>query len=141
MDDQFKINGTIWPSIGSQTVSCTIVSNNNARISFLTHPTSHFHRTEYDAYRSDLDFYTTAPKTDVNQSRQRETKDKYDKQKQDFERLRADVQIKIKFLDENRVRVKERLRDCRRFFSFTIFFWTLLVAEALNEFLFFVVCT
>ncbi len=30
-------------------------------------------RLEYDAYRSDLDFYSSAPKTDVNAAKQRET--------------------------------------------------------------------
>ena len=63
-----------------------------------------FCRVEYDAYRSDLEFYATAPKTEVNQNGQRETQEKFERQKEDFEKLRSDVQIKLKFLDKNRVR-------------------------------------
>ena len=59
---------------------------------------------EYDAYRSDLEFYATAPKTEVNQNGQRETQEKFERQKEDFEKLRSDVQIKLKFLDKNRVK-------------------------------------
>lgn len=63
---------------------------------------------EYDAYRSDLEFYATAPKTEVNQNGQRETQEKFERQKEDFEKLRSDVQIKLKFLDKNRVRMSNR---------------------------------
>ena len=42
--------------------------------------------------------------TEVNQRKQRETREIFERQKQEFERLRSDVQIKLKFLDENRVR-------------------------------------
>lgn len=65
-------------------------------------------RTEYDAYRSDLDYYLSAPKTDVNLAKQRETEEVFNKQKLEFERLRSDVQIKLKFLDENRVKVMHK---------------------------------
>ena len=64
---------------------------------------SSLRRVEYDAYRSDLEFYATAPKTEVNQNGQRETQEKFERQKEDFEKLRSDVQIKLKFLDKNRV--------------------------------------
>jgi len=65
-------------------------------------------RMEFDAYRSDLDYYAQAPKTDVNAAKQRETKATFERQKAEFERLRADVQIKLKFLDENRVKVMHK---------------------------------
>jgi hypothetical protein len=39
----------------------------------------------------------------VNIAKQRETEEMFQKQKQEFEKLRSDVQIKLKFLDENRV--------------------------------------
>ena len=60
-------------------------------------------RLEFDAYRSDLDFYASAPKTEVNQNHQRDTQERFERQKEDFEKLRSDVQIKLKFLDKNRV--------------------------------------
>ena len=60
-------------------------------------------RTEYDAYRSDLEYYNSAPKTEINLAKKTETEDVFNRQKLEFERLRSDVQIKLKFLDENRV--------------------------------------
>lgn len=65
-------------------------------------------RVEYDAYRSDLEFYATAPKTEVNQNGQRETQEKFERQKEEFEKLRSDVQIKLKFLDKNRIKVMNK---------------------------------
>jgi hypothetical protein len=62
-----------------------------------------YFRVEFDAYRSDLAYYSSAPQTEVNLSKQRETEEAFDRQKQEFEKLRSDVQIKLKFLDENRV--------------------------------------
>ena len=50
-----------------------------------------------------MEFYATSPKTEVNIAKQRETEEMFQKQKQEFEKLRSDVQIKLKFLDENRV--------------------------------------
>ena len=60
-------------------------------------------RVEYDAYRSDLDYYREAPKTEVNQMKLGETEASFNAKKTEFEKLRSDVQIKLKFLDENRV--------------------------------------
>ena len=75
------------------------------RLNRIIIPPSSLRRVEYDAYRSDLEFYATAPKTEVNQNGQRETQEKFERQKEDFEKLRSDVQIKLKFLDKNRVRM------------------------------------
>jgi len=65
-------------------------------------------RTEYDAYRSDLEYYNSAPKTEINLAKKTETEDVFNRQKLEFERLRSDVQIKLKFLDENRVKVMHK---------------------------------
>jgi len=65
-------------------------------------------RTEYDAYKSDLDYYNSAPKTDINLTKKTETEETFNLQKLEFERLRSDVQIKLKFLDENRVKVMHK---------------------------------
>jgi len=65
-------------------------------------------RVEYDAYRSDLEYYATAPKTEVNQLKQAETLASFNNKKAEFEKLRSDVQIKLKFLDENRVKVMQK---------------------------------
>ena len=41
----------------------------------------------------------------VNQLKQAETLASFNNKKAEFEKLRSDVQIKLKFLDENRVKV------------------------------------
>ena len=60
-------------------------------------------RVEYDAYRTDLEFYAAAPKTEASQMKLSETQVSFNNKKAEFEKLRSDVQIKLKFLDENRV--------------------------------------
>merc|ERR1719242_2889841 len=64
-------------------------------------------RIEYDAYRTDLEFYSSARETEVNQLRLVETQLRFNEKKNEFEKLRSDVQIKLKFLDENRVKVMQ----------------------------------
>ena len=49
----------------------------------------------------------------VNQLKQAETLASFNNKKAEFEKLRSDVQIKLKFLDENRVKVA--------FFSWNIY--------------------
>ena len=49
----------------------------------------------------------------MNQLKQAETLASFNNKKAEFEKLRSDVQIKLKFLDENRVKVA--------FFSWNIF--------------------
>ena len=60
-------------------------------------------RIEYDAYRTDLEFYASARDTEINQLRLAETQLRFNEKKIEFEKLRSDVQIKLKFLDDNRV--------------------------------------
>ena len=44
-----------------------------------------------------------APKTDSSTTKILEAQQSFQQQKDNFEKLRSDVSIKIKFLDENRV--------------------------------------
>lgn len=60
-------------------------------------------RIEYDAYRTDLELLSQAPRTDINTARLEEAQQSYELHKVNFEKLRSDVSIKLKFLDENRV--------------------------------------
>lgn len=60
-------------------------------------------RVEYDAYRTDLELLTQAPRTDTNIARLEEAQQIFQQQKENFEKLKSDVAIKIRFLDENRV--------------------------------------
>ena len=62
-------------------------------------------RVEYDAYRTDLEFYAAAKETEANQQKVTELQVSFNNKKTEFEKLRADVQIKLKFLDENRVSI------------------------------------
>ena len=66
-------------------------------------------RVEYDAYRTDLEYYKeTAAKTPSTAVKVAEVEQSFDLKKNEFEKLRSDVQIKLKFLDENRVKVMQK---------------------------------
>lgn len=58
---------------------------------------------EYDAYRTDLELLIQAPRTEATSQRLEEAQVSFDRHKDDFEKLRSDVVVKLKFLDENRV--------------------------------------
>merc|ERR1739848_685890 len=62
-------------------------------------------RVEYDAYLTDLEFYAAAKETEANQQKVNELQVSFNNKKTEFEKLSADVQPKLKFLDENRVKV------------------------------------
>ncbi|XP_012284994.1 arfaptin-2 [Orussus abietinus] len=66
-------------------------------------------RREYDAYRTDLEILAQVAKSDPNSmARMEEAQSSYEQHKQNFEKLRSDVSIKLKFLDENRVKVMHK---------------------------------
>lgn len=61
-------------------------------------------RVEYDAYRSDHQYYSqTTPTSSAATFKAEEAKKAYEKQKEKFERIRSDLTIKLKFLEENKV--------------------------------------
>ena len=60
-------------------------------------------RIEYDAYRKDLETTETGPRTAATASKAEEAKQQFDVQKEKFDRLRDDLAIKLKFLNENKV--------------------------------------
>lgn len=61
------------------------------------------HRIEYDAYRADMESLQLGPKDATTQAKLHESQLKYERQKQKFDKLRQDVAVKLKFLDENKV--------------------------------------
>ncbi|XP_015598125.1 arfaptin-2 isoform X2 [Cephus cinctus] len=66
-------------------------------------------RIEYDAYRTDLEALALVAKTDASSAaRMEEAQSNYEQHKQNFEKLRSDVSIKLKFLDENRIKVMHK---------------------------------
>eukprot|EP00092_Neocalanus_flemingeri_P100204 GFUD01127968.1.p1 GENE.GFUD01127968.1~~GFUD01127968.1.p1 ORF type:complete len:318 (+),score=111.08 GFUD01127968.1:115-1068(+) len=85
--------------------SVNTIANKTMEDSLLTVKQYETARVEYDAYRTDLEFYTAAKETEANQMKLSETQLSFNNKKAEFEKLRSDVQIKLKFLDENRVKV------------------------------------
>lgn len=59
-------------------------------------------RIEYDAYRMDLENSKPEPTSPTISA---ESQKSFDKHKENYEKLRADITVKMQFLDENRVRV------------------------------------
>lgn len=60
------------------------------------------YRIEYDAYRTDLEILSQS-RSEANGARLEEATQLFEQHKTNFEKLRSDVTIKLKFLDENRV--------------------------------------
>lgn len=60
-----------------------------------------YSRIEYDAYRMDLE--NSKPEVAAPAVVTEETQKNFDKHRETYEKLRADVAIKMQFLDENRV--------------------------------------
>ena len=60
-------------------------------------------RIEYDAYRTDLESTQAGPRTAGTALKAEEAKQQFDVQKEKFDRLRGDLAIKLRFLEENKV--------------------------------------
>lgn len=65
-------------------------------------------RVEYDAYRTELETLTLAPRSTSTIAKQGAAEVNFNKQKEIYERLRQDVGVKLQFLDENRVKVMQK---------------------------------
>ncbi|ESP02738.1 hypothetical protein LOTGIDRAFT_171807 [Lottia gigantea] len=65
-------------------------------------------RLEYDAYRSDMDYLSQSPKDSAMVQKLDDSRRKFEEHKLKFERLRGDVNIKLKFLEENKVKVMHK---------------------------------
>ncbi|GAB6023894.1 Arfaptin-2 [Chamberlinius hualienensis] len=65
-------------------------------------------RVEYDAYRTDLELLTQASMSESNIAKLDEANRNFAVHKERFDRLRQDVAIKMKFLDENKVKVMHK---------------------------------
>nr|CAH0099970.1 unnamed protein product [Daphnia galeata] len=63
-------------------------------------------RIEYDAYRSDLEILLQSPISQSNALA--DAQRAHDEHKAEFEKLRADVSVKLRFLNENRVKVMHK---------------------------------
>ncbi|XP_043995916.1 arfaptin-2b isoform X1 [Gambusia affinis] len=65
-------------------------------------------RLEFDAYRSDLEELSLGPRDAVTMARIEAAQEQYQVHKEKYERLRSDVIIKLKFLEENKVKVMHK---------------------------------
>ncbi|XP_042207716.1 arfaptin-2-like isoform X3 [Homarus americanus] len=65
-------------------------------------------RIEYDAYRSDLEMLSQQPRSEISSIKLEEAQRNFSGHKAHYDRLRADVAIKLKFLDENKVKVMHK---------------------------------
>lgn len=74
-------------------------------------------RLEFDAYRSDLEELSLGPRDAVAMARIDAAQQQYQVHKDKYERLRSDVTIKLKFLEENKVSVHGILQSQRTFLS------------------------
>lgn len=67
-------------------------------------------RLEYDAYRTDLEELSMGPRDAGTLSRLDAAQSHFQSHKDKYEKLRADVAIKLKFLEENKVGASPRLQ-------------------------------
>ncbi|KAM9332854.1 arfaptin-2b isoform 2-T2 [Pholidichthys leucotaenia] len=65
-------------------------------------------RLEFDAYRSDLEELSLGPRDAAAMTRIDSAQQQYQLHKEKYERLRSDVTIKLKFLEENKVKVMHK---------------------------------
>ncbi|XP_062870078.1 arfaptin-2b isoform X2 [Trichomycterus rosablanca] len=65
-------------------------------------------RLEFDAYRADLEELSLAPRDAATMARIEAAQEQYQLHKDKYERLRNDVSVKLKFLEENKVKVMHK---------------------------------
>ncbi|NWR37775.1 ARFP2 protein, partial [Tachuris rubrigastra] len=65
-------------------------------------------RLEYDAYRTDLEELSMGPRDASAVSRLDAAQSQFQSHKDKYEKLRADVAIKLKFLEENKIKVMHK---------------------------------
>ncbi|XP_022795760.1 arfaptin-2-like [Stylophora pistillata] len=90
------------------TSNLTTLVHKTIEDSIMTAKAYEFARIEYDAYRTDLESIQAGPRTAATVLKAEEAKQKYDVQKDKFDRLRSDLVIKIRFLEENKVKVMHK---------------------------------
>lgn len=61
------------------------------------------HRIEYDAYRTDLEELNLGPRDATTLPKIEQSQIQFQMQREKYEKMRNDVSIKLKFLEENKV--------------------------------------
>ncbi|XP_072170958.1 arfaptin-2-like [Diadema setosum] len=99
---------TLLSALNFFTSSVSTLCNKTMEDTLLTIKQYESVRLEYDAYRADMEHLTLAPKDAQTQARLHEARSKYEAQKEKFDKLRQDVAVKLRFLDENKVKVMHK---------------------------------
>lgn len=103
------LNGeTLLSALNFFTSSVSTLCNKTMEDTLLTVKAYESARIEYDAYRADMEHLSLAPKDAQTQARLHEARQKYENQKEKFDKLRQDVSVKLRFLDENKVKVMHK---------------------------------
>lgn len=68
-----------------------------------------WYRVEYDAYRTDLEALQSMPRDSSSGQKVEDAQKRYQAHKDKFDKLRADVMVKMQFLDENRVSIGKNM--------------------------------
>ncbi|XP_041457260.1 arfaptin-2-like isoform X3 [Lytechinus variegatus] len=103
------LNGeTLLSALNFFTSSVSTLCNKTMEDTLLTVKLYESARIEYDAYRADMEHLSLAPKDAQTQARLHEARQKYETQKEKFDKLRQDVSVKLRFLDENKVKVMHK---------------------------------
>ncbi|KAK6173197.1 hypothetical protein SNE40_016695 [Patella caerulea] len=103
-----KNGETLLGALNFFTSSVNTLCNKTMEDTLLTVRQYEVARLEYDAYRTDVDFLSQSQKDSSSVAKLDECRRKFDEHKLKFERLRGDVNIKLKFLEENKVKVMHK---------------------------------
>lgn len=63
----------------------------------------HIRRVEYDAYRTDLEELNLGPRDAITMPKIEQSQQQFQLHREKYERMRNDVSVKLKFLEENKV--------------------------------------
>ncbi|XP_046363103.1 arfaptin-2-like isoform X1 [Haliotis cracherodii] len=103
-----KNGETLLGALNFFTSSVNTLCNKTMEDTLLTVKLYETARLEFDAYRNDMETLSLGPKDSTTAQRLDESKRKFEDHKVKFERLRGDVSIKLKFLEENKVKVMHK---------------------------------
>lgn len=70
----------------------------------------HFNRVEYDAYRTDLEELNMGPRDATTLPKIEQSQQLFQMHKEKYDKMRGDVSIKLKFLEENKVILEDGVK-------------------------------
>ncbi|XP_051534422.1 arfaptin-2-like isoform X5 [Myxocyprinus asiaticus] len=103
-----KNGETLLGAINFFVSSINTLVNKTMEDTLMTIKTYENARLEYDAYRTDLEELSVGPRDAAAMMRIEMAQQQYQIHREKYERLRSDVTIKLKFLEENKVKVMHK---------------------------------